>query len=77
MSSLESEHDLMQTRVTRLDSLRIPQSGTDCLVVIYSPMQSNLGRIHFAHSDMSGISLFEEAYIRGQRAADEALNQTT
>jgi hypothetical protein len=40
-------------------------------------MQSNLGRVHFAHSDMSGISLFEEAYIRGQRAADEALNQMT
>jgi len=39
-------------------------------------MQSNIGRIHFAHSDMSGISLFEEAYIRGQRAADDALNAT-
>lgn len=40
-------------------------------------MQPNLGRVHFAHSDMSGISLFEEAYIRGQRAADNALNQST
>lgn len=28
-----------------------------------------LGRIRFAHSDLSGISIFEEAYIRGLRAA--------
>ncbi len=31
------------------------------------------GRIHFAHSDMSGISIFEEAYPRGVRAADALL----
>ena len=29
-----------------------------------------LGAIHFAHSDLSGISLFEEAYTRGVLAAD-------
>jgi hypothetical protein len=40
-------------------------------------MPAKLGRIHFAHSDMSGISLFEEAYIRGQRAADDVLAQLT
>ncbi len=31
------------------------------------------GRIHFAHSDMSGISLFEEAQYRGVMAADQTL----
>lgn len=32
------------------------------------------GRIVFAHSDLSGISIFEEAYTRGVRAATEAMN---
>ena len=33
-------------------------------------MQKNLGRIYFAHSDMSGISIFEEANYHGVTAAD-------
>ncbi len=36
-------------------------------------MQKNRGRIHFAHSDMSGISIFEEANYQGVRAADEVI----
>ena len=31
------------------------------------------GRIHFAHSDMSGISVFEEAQYQGVRAAEEVM----
>jgi hypothetical protein len=30
-----------------------------------------LGRIHFAHTDLSGFALFEEAFDHGQRAARE------
>ena len=55
MSSLDSEHDLMQTRVTGLDSLRIPRSGADCLVVIYSPAQSDLGRRHILDRPVTTI----------------------
>jgi hypothetical protein len=29
-----------------------------------------LGKIHFAHTDMSGLSIFEEAFYWGQRAAE-------
>jgi hypothetical protein len=36
-------------------------------------MTEPIGNVFFAHSDMSGMSLFEEAYIRGIRAADAAL----
>jgi hypothetical protein len=36
-------------------------------------MQQAQGRIVFAHSDMSGISIFEEAFIRGTKAADDLL----
>jgi len=31
------------------------------------------GRIHFAHTDLSGIALLEEAFAHGNRAADEVL----
>jgi hypothetical protein len=31
------------------------------------------GSIHFAHTDLSGVALFEEAFYHGVRAADEAL----
>jgi hypothetical protein len=30
-----------------------------------------LGAVHFAHSDLSGVALFEEAFYQGVRAADE------
>ena len=36
-------------------------------------MQSHDGRVLFAHSDQSGISIFEEACTRGIQAADTAL----
>jgi hypothetical protein len=36
-------------------------------------MQQAQGRIVFAHSDMSGISIFEEAFTRGTKAADDLL----
>ena len=32
-----------------------------------------LGNIHFAHSDLSGISIFEEAFYQGVRAADQLI----
>ncbi|HSO73312.1 MAG TPA: twin-arginine translocation pathway signal, partial [Blastocatellia bacterium] len=31
--------------------------------------------IHFAHSDLSGVALFEEAFYHGTRAADEVLKE--
>ncbi|MEO0322401.1 MAG: NAD(P)-binding protein [Myxococcota bacterium] len=36
-----------------------------------------LGAIHFAHSDLSGVALFEEAFDQGVRAADEVLAALT
>jgi protoporphyrinogen oxidase len=34
------------------------------------------GNIHFAHSDLSGVALFEEAFFQGNRAAEEILRVT-
>lgn len=36
-------------------------------------MREPCGRVFFAHSDMSGISIFEEAFTRGVEAADALL----
>ena len=36
-------------------------------------MQQPLGNIVFAHSDLSGIAIFEEAFTRGVHAADALL----
>ena len=38
-------------------------------------MQPAIGNIVFAHSDLSGIAIFEEAYTRGVRAADALLGR--
>ena len=35
--------------------------------------QSLKGRVHFAHSDLGGLALFEEANFHGVRAAEQAL----
>lgn len=37
--------------------------------------QKPVGRVHFAHSELSGIPLFEEAQARGVLAAEAALRQ--
>ena len=34
-----------------------------------------VGRVHFAHTDLSGLSLFEEASWHGVRAAEEVLSR--
>lgn len=52
--SVDSEHDL-KTRVTGLDSLRIPRTGADCLVVIHSPAQTDLGRRHMLDRPITTI----------------------
>ncbi len=34
-----------------------------------------VGRVHFAHSDLSGVALFEEAFDRGLRAAQQVASR--
>ena len=38
-----------------------------------SQMQQSMGNLHFAHTDMSGVSIFEEAQYRGVMAAKKVL----
>jgi hypothetical protein len=39
--------------------------------------QRSHGKVHFAHSDLSGFSIFEEANYQGERAAKEILARLT
>jgi hypothetical protein len=76
---LESMHPGIRDGITRIDSwvwghgMISPKPG-----FIWGEsrkrMGESLGSIHFAHSDMSGISIFEEAQYRGVRAAQKVLD---
>ena len=37
----------------------------------------NTKKIYFAHSDLSGISIFEEAFHQGINAAKKLIDETT
>jgi glycine/D-amino acid oxidase-like deaminating enzyme len=78
LTDLERAHPAIRTLVERLDVMRWghgmvrPRPG-----VVWSPdlrrAREPWGGIHFAHSDLSGLSLFEEAFHHGIRAAEEVL----
>jgi NAD(P)-binding Rossmann-like domain len=78
VAELQSVHPGIETRITQLDvwlwghGMVRPVPG-----FVWGEtrrrMQNPLGRIRFAHSDMSGISIFEEAFTRGVQAARDLL----
>ena len=78
LTDLERAHPDIRSLTTRLDIFRWghamiqPRPG-----FIHSPQRraavEPYGQIHFAHTDLSGIALFEEAFDHGCRAADEVL----
>ncbi len=80
VDDLSQPHPDIARHVTRLDvwlwghAMVRPVPG-----FIWGPgrarMQEPLGNLVFAHSDRSGIAIFEEAYTRGVRAADRLLEQ--
>ncbi len=76
LADLERAHPELRELVTRLDvafwghGMIRPRVGT-----MWHPARPRratpLGRVHFAHTDLSGMALFEEAFAHGQRAARE------
>ena len=78
LSDLARAHPDLREHVTRLDVYRwghaMVRPEVDCA---FAPERARarepLGRIHFAHSDLSALALFEEAFDHGQRAAREVL----
>jgi diguanylate cyclase (GGDEF)-like protein len=51
---VDSDHDI-KTRVTTLEELRVKRKGDDCLVVIYSPDRSDLGKRHVLDKDVMRV----------------------
>lgn len=80
VDDLETVHPRIQDSITNLDvwlwghAMIRPTPG-----FIWgdrrAAMQDSSGRLVFAHSDMSGLSIFEEAYTRGVNAAASVLKQ--
>lgn len=78
LSDLSRAHPDIRHLVERLDVMRWghamirPRTG-----FMWGPARRAAARpfrsIHFAHSDLSGVALFEEAFDVGLRAADEVL----
>ena len=78
LTDLESAHPDIRALASRVDVVRWghamvrPSPGFvfgGARAAAARPMRG----IHFAHTDLSGVSLFEEAFFHGNRAADEAL----
>lgn len=51
---MDSDHDI-KTRVTTLEELKVQRKGDDCIVVIYAPVASELGRRHVLDKEVITI----------------------
>ena len=50
---MESDHDT--TRIRTLEALQVKSQGDDCLVVIHTPVQFDLGKRYVLHKDLTTI----------------------
>ena len=81
LTDLEHVHPRIRTCVSRLDVMRFGHAMVRPAVgAVFSPERQALKRpqngLVFAHSDVSGLSLFEEAQYRGVTAADRVLRMS-
>lgn len=79
LDDLSKPHPDIRDCVSRIDILRLGHAMIRPSVgFLFSPARRRLaepaGRLLFANSDVSGLSLFEEAQYRGVQAADHALS---
>ena len=78
IADLRRAHPDIESCVTRLDAWRwghaMPRPAPG---LVFSPARLDaakpLGDVHFAHTDLSALPLFEEAQYHGVRAAEEIL----
>jgi len=79
LTDLERIHKDIRKCVSRIDIMRMGHAMVRPAVgSIFSPERSRLkravDRLYFANSDLSGISIFEEAQYHGVTAAERALH---
>jgi protoporphyrinogen oxidase len=81
LTDLSRAHPEIRSLVERLDVMRWghamirPRPGFVWSAARKAAAKPYRG-IHFAHTDLSGVPLFEEAFYHGTRAADEVLKAT-
>ena len=80
LHDLERAHPDIRQCVARIDVMRMGHAMIRPAVGFISSGQRKrwlqpLDRVYFANSDLSGLSLFEEAQYRGVRAADRLLDR--
>lgn len=78
LEDLSRVHPDIRDCVSRMDLMRMGHAMVrPTVAAIFHPERRKMalqkGRLLFAHSDVSGISIFEEAQYRGVRAAEEML----
>jgi hypothetical protein len=78
LHDLERVHPDIRSCVSRIDIMRMGHAMVRPVVgSIFDPRRRSLaegqGRLLFANSDVSGLSLFEEAQYRGVAAAHQVL----
>jgi hypothetical protein len=76
LTDLQIAHPEIRSLVTRIDVMRWGHAMVEPYTgFIWSDARQSASKpdrnIHFAHSDLSGLALMEEAFYHGVRAADE------
>ncbi|MFL6660712.1 MAG: hypothetical protein ACJ8G7_00955, partial [Rhizobacter sp.] len=78
LRSLAPAHPDLAAKVKQVDLMRyghamsVPVPGVRSSAA-QGALASATGRVHFAHSDLAGYSIFEEAVFHGVRAARAVL----
>lgn len=75
LNDLAKAHSDIRQCVSHMDIMRLGHAMVrPAIGFVFSPERSHWlaqrGNLHFANSDLSGLSIFEEAQYRGVRAAD-------
>ena len=76
-AELEPAHADIRKRVSHVDIMRwghamvVPVPGLRAAAAL-AQLRQMQGRVSFAHSDLSGYSVFEEAFFNGLRAGRQA-----
>ena len=78
LADLGRAHPGLRSHVERIDVWRWGHAMAQPRAGVFTSearrrAREPIGRVHFAHSDLSGLALFEEAFDHGVRAADEVV----
>ena len=83
VADLQGLHPDLPQQLARIDLMRwghamsIPLPGVRSSPALAALREPPTRRLHFAHSDLAGYSVFEEAYTQGVRVAQRVISRAT